>query len=585
MVNTRRMRTARRLSSAGINVVGWLVGFVILGIFAYVGLQFARRVGKVHDENVSENTRKGKDGSNPAADPGERAQYAPLPPQARVDVDHAITRINACILVREIARLRGDGPRESEASGRAAAYESQLEGKTKAWQNHLRTSDKVLAVDEIQLDAGDAGERLLNFYRAIYPEQMMVVRVERGGRNEDVIVLFKESPRSYGGTLDTPKIEKTDTPAAELTSADRNAILAIPKYYRESVLTYDEQDRLDRILGGTADSGDLDWVRRRILAEIADLVEQEKMEFDSLERACRPEVPVADERDVKKLYETLQAHRSKGQKESARLCAVRILKIDPGFSLARIALGYVRDSRTGWRLTDTVVVTKKPDKPVDVVRDPVEKLIEYEGSKYTASQLRSHLRSKGYQDIDGKWHKVSSWEFVIDTIHDATKLKCTTSDVTIQDAAEEGTGVVGHSDPAHGGGPGTIKNKAANRFLAPKSGEGTIKITVDAPGTILDCSLTALAVVTEGKGSIEVLAGPKNARVYLLERGQDNTAHDITAAVKGEKKVVLTVKMKMAKELMQHARFLPSRADTTRVFVLTGSVGTPEPKLDRLFAK
>lgn len=588
MANTRRFRTGRRLSSAGTNVLSWLGTLVVLGIIVFVVIQFAGKIGKVHDQNSAENQRKSKNPGSGSADAGERAQYAPLPPQPtpQVDVDHAITRVNACILVREIARLRGDSGRQNEAAGRASQYEAQLQGNAKAHHNYLRTSDTILGVDEIALDAGDAAERLLQFYRAIYPGQMMVVTVERGGARDSVIVYFREAPRGYGGDLPDKPVAKVDKPAGD-SGFDRARVLAIPAYYRESVLSFDETDRLERAL---ADGSDREWVERRVLGELADLAAQEAMEFDAMERALKPEVPVpASEKNEKVLYELLQTCRSKGHKQSEKLCAVRILKLNPGFSLARIALGYVRDPRTGWRLekSDLVIAKKPPDKTDPKIDKPAdtEKLISYEGSQYTASQLRNHLRSQGYADIDGRWYKVSSWEFVVDTIHKPEKLKCSTSDVTIQDAAEEGTGVVGHSDPAHGGGPGTIKNQAANRFLAPRSGSGTIKITVDAPGPILECSLTATAVVMDGKGSIEVLAGPKNARVYLLERGQDNTPHDITAAVKGEKKVVLTVKMTMTKELMQNARFLPSRADSKRVFVLSGSVGTPEPKLDRLFSK
>ncbi|MBI2899603.1 MAG: hypothetical protein HYY17_05420 [Planctomycetes bacterium] len=526
----------------------------------------------------------------PRTEDGASRRYG-LPPrldEAHFDVDQAIMRTNACILVREIARLHADPAGRVAAEDRAREYESRLAGFSGKPINYLRVSDRVLQVDQIVLDAGDAADRLVEFYRSIYAGQLLVVAVERGGRREDVTVYFREAPRAYYG-VETPPARTTPAEQAPaLPVAERRRFEALPEYYREGVLSHDERDRIARIIEKGGSREELDWLCAR-LDDLESLAGRERAEFGEIESEARRAIGSAPEFDARlrdaegrpdMLYELAVWCRDRKLGPHERLAAVRVLRIDPGFAPARIVAGYVRDGRTGWRRTAETARVETPKKEPE----PAEKPVEFEGKKYTRAQLRSHLIERGYVEIGGKWHRKEPWEYVLDTVHSLGRFPWSGGGVTLQEAREEGRGATGRTEFEA---PTTQTRKATWRFFAPAGTEGSMRIAVETPGRVIECRLSARAYVPLGKGSIEVLAGEeKPARVFLIENGSDSEFRDISPHVRGAKRVVLLVKMKMAPDReMQHARFLPSSPGDKRVFVLTGTVGVAEPKLDRLFER
>lgn len=572
--------------------------------------------------------RKSRSGStSPAGGPRSRPRSRTAPRPAGPTVQGALTKLHLAVLRKEAARYRGNGDearrRESEAAG--ALQEAERISAGRPMPTHLDPLDEILAADGIEI-ASRGGEHaasvLEGVMRKLGTESFVMFTVRHRGGAEEQVHIFFARDRVAPQIAASGNIPIT----SQLASQIRQDVLSLPPLY----LGETERQRIVTILGrGEATPEEYQFLTRRLLKETAGEAKAEKATFAQRVKALEIEMKgeVVPDWVILKSGRRIDG-RSKGETPSGLVMETQAGSIPiPRADIRKVVTAKeLREQFDGrfasadrhpgayealltwtaeWQMSvhrEYVAYTMLQRNPGDRVArhaagyEYVDDMWKLGASRPVAqraknrTELRPRLEGMGFVERGGKWYRAKDWSTGIDTLAARPALTWRTTgtkvwawhlDDTPQARIVDGSGKTG--------GRKTFDGPPNLRFLAPTGTSGTVNISVQAPGEILECEVKASGlIVARGKPArLEVYVTPSGGQsrlLYFIDQGQDDAYYPVTDMLRGRAKFTVSCRMVTTKDdYHTYARFLPSLPDTRHILHVRGRVLEPSPEIDKIW--
>jgi hypothetical protein len=568
--------------------------------------------------------------SGPNNDSNRGSGFAAPPPAARDNLTKALGDLNLSVVLKEVARFKGDGGAVGRHGSMAASAAERVQA-TSAGQSvpeHFEPADEIVTVngtDLLAMKPDDASAHLAKVVRQGDFNTMFRFRVKRGGFLRD---LFLALPRETG-LSDSLSATGRMKISNQFTLEIQKQVLSLPP----TVLPMQERQEIEKILGkGEATPEEYAFLTRRMASDDAGQIERERESFtrqlgvlekmlptgpvaDTLmtkdgrrvsgtlagdtERAVTIETPygkvVVNKPDVAHLYTALEIredfnNRLTGSRDKTEALgqllawtrdmqmpvhreyvAYLLLQLNSENTVARVAAGYYQGPAGKWVLGTSIAAGAKPT-------------IKQAQSR---GELQPELESMGFTMHAGKWFTKQPWTSGIDTLHYAGNLKMSMSGCQIMSWHEEDTPQSRLFNPTGKPKDGAVPKL---RFIAPTAGTGTVTITIEAPGEIFECHVKAVGNVIERTklGKVECYITPEGTTtqtLYSIQDSSDELFHDVTSLTRGKKKFSVSARLTTTVDKYgTYARFLQSIPDQKEVFWVKGIILMPAPEIDKTWA-
>lgn len=255
---------------------------------------------------------------------------------------------------------------------------------------------------------------------------------------------------------------------------------------------------------------------------------------------------------------------------AADTVAWRILLLDPDDAQARVHLGYKRDSAGVWR------------RPIAIVTQGGK--FKYQGRWWTLPELERRLAASGMIRLsNGLWYTKKAWTFVLDNLYSGTDAQMVHSGTEVLDLIDEKSDVV--YDVSKLEWVKRDKKVHMGRCVGLRSGQGTVRILVSAPGPLYRCRVTAPAKVTAASGSVllRISAGdnPSQTLYRISGKGSNARSYDASSTVLGCSSIVLEAHLRSAGGSVADAMFLPCTKYDRETLKISGDYLVPADEINR----
>ncbi len=549
----------------------------------------------------------------------------------KASIQQAVNELNVAVVSREVARYRADAGNISKFTASANTASSRLASVASGEANlpeHLETGDEIIMLDGVDLTKmkeDDAAALLVKVIQKKTGGNNYRIRVRRGAERDLNVWFPSEAGLAGGGFTSSGRVRISN----EMTLEIQKQVLSLP----DQMLGISERQQIEKILGrGEATPEEYEVLTRRLAGDAAGGIERERDSFKAQLAALEkllPDGPVQDTlltRDgrriagaigsetesavtmdtsfgkvtvarkeighlytVKELREEFQ-RRLEGVKQrpeatpqllvwtrdwqlpvQREYVAYLMLQLNSEDRLARAAAGYYQGQGGKWVLGNSIASGGKPE-----IKRPSNR-----------AEMQSELERLGFALHGGKWHTRAAWTAGIDSLHSPGGVKIALSGCLVIPWHESDTPEGRLFNPS-----GKPKDGSAPRlrFIGPAGQTGTVTLTVEAPGEILECQVKATGNVIERQkqGKVECFITPDGATtqpLYSIDQASDERFHDVTSLVRGKKRFQIGARLTTTVDKYQaYSRFLQSLPDAKEVFWVKAVILQPAPEIDKTWA-
>ncbi len=638
-VTRRRTVRARRRPSLGSTADGILNGIMalaFLGCLVLLGIYVAGRIKRDAAERASAAEKIPPAEGKPAF-PGD-TRRAPAhggggPRASGPSFDQLAADLAMAVISKEISRFRGEGWAVANKEKAAAVAHGNLlarAGDAELADRVLEPADRFVSVEDRDLTAMDpreAADLLTRTFEKVRAGSCYRFHVRRGSEDRVLYVAFAVDAALPDARLTLPaKIKVSDDLAKQI----QQSLWGLGTYYQQTYFTPEERAIVERCLGsGEATPEEYVFLTRRLIREAAPEANAEQTWFRShlielenrIKTAQVPDVVVGNDgrrvegriieetpqhvkiqtaygrltlyrNDVREVVPSEEVRKEFDRRVNAAVqnpeaypdllawtkewrlpvhreyVAYLMLMRDPADRAARLAAGYYQTEGGRWVMREGGAQSASIDTALPATR----------------GELKARLEEMGFVLREGKWFQKVSWGTGINTLYRSSEVKWTGQGVAIMTAreGESQLAVLTRTQIRPGG--------AREMFLCPTGPTGTVSISVEAPGEIVECRVRATGCVVERDrmGRIEVALMPEGGKLiplYSIDSLSNGEYFDVTDALRGKRRFTVSARLTTTNDKFHtYARFLPSLPDTTEAFWVKGTVLQPAPEIDASWA-